>query len=417
MPYKAFFDMPLNHSIKHIRGSSPYLLDQLIKEIGKAKEIKVSFFLYNNPFLHEALENIAHKGCKVIIYSLPLNGYTKQEVKISNPEKSRLFVSSKYEYALKTYRRVFNRPNNNIEIKIFPHTYRWFKPKYSRGDEPYSLHTKNIWLLDEDGKEKFICLSCNLAFADQQHSENMLVIEDERNAKNMYKIYFELLENWSLSLKQYINYSKQKFDFEYIVKPINLKDTFNDTYFTAPFICYENKGSNHYVQEKIIQFINSASKDITICSQHFMDIDSFDSNADSIIEHLYKKVTVEKHINLKILKQTRANHQSHGKRTKLAEEKFSQLSNVEQRYWSPVVHDKFIIVDDKLLISTANFTATQFAWSDQRQVSYEVGDRDIRVSNCFSEVNAFHFIEDVELKSAYLDHFNELWKHSTTITF
>ncbi|WP_378210812.1 phospholipase D-like domain-containing protein [Anoxybacteroides rupiense] len=414
MAYRAYFEIPQTNK-KHFKGSAPNLLMNLVEEIRGAVEIKLSFFLYNNPYLHSKLEELANLGCKITIFSIPLNGYDLKRVLIFKNNYRDSFWSSKKEYAEKIYKRI-EAGIPNFELKIFPHTYIWVRQKFSRGKELYSLHNKSILAKFPDGRTKCISSSCNFAFGDPKHSENYLLVGDDRNTVLMFETYFQLLEQHSLSQEEYGAFSDRSYDFEYIVEPTNLQDRFHTCYFTAPFIKYENMGSNHYVQKKIIDFIKTAKQRIYTCSQHFSDYESFDPCAQSIIKAI-SEVATEKQIELKILKQTRQRHQKQGARTTSAEKLFKQIRNAEQRYLSPIIHDKFIVVDNKILITTANFTSTQFAWAEDHNMAYFVvsENKNYIIQNTFSEINSFHFVEDIDLVNGYVSHFNNLWRMANVI--
>ncbi|MBZ9534511.1 hypothetical protein HUN92_03725 [Bacillus firmus] len=410
--YRTYNDIPNEVWKKHIRGSSPALLTQLISELDGAKKISISFFLYNNPYLHAFIEKLVEQGCEVNIYSIPLNGYDERvkELYKSNYSYKDKIRTSKFEYAEKVYKRI-TTGNKNINLKIFPHTYIWNKQKFSRGSNLYSLHNKSILAEFEDGV-KCISSSCNFALGDPPHSDNFLVIKGNANAEKIFKDYFSILDQISLPIDNYISLSKNHFDFEYVVTPVNLKDIYVTDYFTAPFIKYEGMGSNHYIQKKIIEFIQSARNRIYLCSQHFSDIDSFDNKANSLVEQL---INVDRNVDIKVLKQTRAHNQAQGWRTAKTEKILKGCPNVSQRYWNPIIHDKFIIVDEKILVTTGNFTPTQFAWQENREMTYLVDEKQNKILNTFSEVNSYHFLEDEVIVNKYLGHFDSLWDKSEVV--
>lgn len=415
MPYRTYFYIPNNNHIheKHIWGSSPSLLQNLKEEIKGAQEIKLSMFLYNNPELHCFLEGLSSTGVRISVYSLPLAGYDKRKVKMYRNNYETSFESSKYEYAEVIYNRI--RQREDIELKIFPHTYIWAKQWYSRGRNLYSLHNKSIKATFPDGRIKCISSSCNFAFGDPKHSENMIVVEDEENTINMFNSYFKMLDNHSIFLEDYEANQDPMKDIRYTITPISIEDEFQTCYFTAPFIEYEGIGSNHYVQQKIIEFIKSAKNRIYICAQHFSDINSYDRNSGSIVRELCSRADT-KDLDIKILKQTRSFHQAQGRKTLLTEQELQQYSNVEQRYLHPIIHDKFIIVDDAVLITTANFTNTQFAWDKNRLMKYIIqGEESIEVQNTFSEVNSFHFVYDVDTTDWYKAYYNRLWRMAENV--
>ncbi|EJQ03970.1 phospholipase D-like domain-containing protein [Bacillus paranthracis] len=416
MPYRTYFYIPDNNRIneKHIWGSSPSLLQNLKEEIKGAQEIKLSMFLYNNPELHRFLEGLSSKGVGISIYSLPLAGYDKKSVQIYRDNYESNIWSSKYKYAELIYNRI--RQRNDIELKIFPHTYIWAEQWYSRGRNLYSLHNKSIMATFPDGRIKCISSSCNFAFGDPKHSENMIVIENEQSTINMFNVYFNMLDRHSISLENYeANHDPLK-DIRHAITPINIKDEFQTCYFTSPFIEYGGVGSNHYVQQKIIEFIRSAKSRIYICAQHVSDIDSYDRSSGSIVKELCSKAN-ETDLDIKVLKQTRPFHQAQGQKTELTEQELQQYSNVQQRCLHPIIHDKFIIVDNAVLITTANFTNSQFAWHKDRLMRYKIKgeERIVQVKNTFSEVNSFHFVDDVDTTRWYNAYYNKLWEMAEEI--
>jgi len=354
---------------------------------------------------------MAEKGCEINIYSIPQNGYDKRKKDLykSNYSINDRTLKSKLQYAEKVYSRI--DLHDNINLKIFPHTYVWNQQEFSRGSHLYTLHNKSI-LAEFDDSVKCISSSCNFALGDPPHSDNFIVIEGKSNTEKMFRDYFSILDQVSFSYKSYLKYIETHYDFEYVVKPVNLEDIYITDYFTAPFIKYNGIGSNRYIQQKIIDFIQTAKKRIYLCSQHLSDISPFDNKADSIIEKL-KEINTD--VEIKVLKQTRPHHQAQGWRTKKTEEIFKGCPNILQRSWYPIIHDKFIIVDEKLLVTTGNFTPTQFAWQENRKMRYEMNNKIHSIVNTFSEVNSYHFFEDSEVLNKYLIHFDSLWEKGEII--
>jgi phosphatidylserine/phosphatidylglycerophosphate/cardiolipin synthase-like enzyme len=241
-------------------------------------------------------------------------------------------------------------------------------------------------------------------------------VEDDLETGKMFKDYFNLLDKHSFTIIDYEEYSRKHYDFEYKVEPTTVKVNENQhCLFSAPFIKYNGSGSNHYIQDKIINFIRTAKKRIFSCSQHFMDIESFDFSAKSILDTLREVSVGNSALEIKVLKQTRAENQAQGKRTLKAEQYLKNIKNAEQRFLSPVIHDKFIIVDNKILVMTANITPTQYAWRYPHTMKYAVEEKVYEINNCFSEINSFHFIEDSELTNRYYDHYMQLWKMANKI--
>ncbi|MDZ5781884.1 hypothetical protein [Marinococcus luteus] len=409
----AYFEIPLGDlNTKSAYGGSPELLEKLYQHLEGAKEIHISFFLYNNPHLHIFLENlVSEKKCKVVIYTIPLEGYDSRPVKITH-NNGRERKLSKREYANKIASRISSF--EGMELRFMPHTNVWNKQYFSRGRASYGLHNKSIMVIKTEGIIECLSTSSNLALGDPRHSENVFVSKRLQEVK-MFEQYFELLRQHSLTATEYDRFREEHEDFHYVTDPINLKDEYGDCYFSAPFIKYEDQGSNHYIQNKIINLIENVNKRLYICSQHFSDLNSFDKNAQSIVNAIGTKASQSSNIDIKILKQTRAKNQKQGKRTAETENFLRQFSNVQQKYWDPVIHDKFIIADNNLLITTANFTSTQFAWASPRLMEYEFNNEIHKVNNTFSDINSFHFLYEDRLAEKYNEHFQSLWERSTTV--
>ncbi|MED3871992.1 phospholipase D-like domain-containing protein [Priestia megaterium] len=421
MVYRSYFDIPSNNK-KNLKGSSPLLTDKLVEELQGANLIFISFFLFNNEFLLKELEKLSEKGCKINIYSLPLGGYSKTGDKVYDKDFEQSFSPSKYDYAEKIYSRIEKIPN--IKLNICPHTYIWSKQKYSRGDQPYSLHSKSIFARFSDDYYKCISSSCNFAVGDPPHSENLLVVENCANTKNMFSEYFYQLHKYSVSQNQYNNNKsddkdKGYSDVQYTIKESkDLPGQNQNCYFTAPFIKYEGIGSNHYVQMRIVDLLTQAKNKIYICSQHFSDFNSFDSESLSIVKEIRKIKVLNRDIEIKVLKQTHHSDLKQPARTLATENFLKGIEGIEQKYWKSIIHDKFMIIDDQLIMTTANFTSTQFAWKENHEMEYMVsvkGQKPYKVSNTFSEINSFHFVNDLETVSAYEGHFNNLWDRAEYI--
>lgn len=396
------------------RGSSPELLTSLFSHLKGASEIKISFFLYNNPYFHEFIEEeISSNGGKTIIYTTPLDGYDKRRSLhvTSNGREKRL---SKWDYAQKIFARILKSKDSNIEIRFFPHTNLWSAQKTSRGHDSYALHNKSILVQYPDGTSKCISSSSNFALGDPRHSENFFVTDQDPDVR-MFNAYFRLLHEHSISMEEYRFFRKTKKDFEYTTQPTNMLDEFLSCYFTAPFIKYNNIGSNHYVQQRIIKFIRSAQNRLYFCFQHFSDIDSFDKRSRSIVNELCGIAANNSSLDIKILKQTRPCHQAQGRKTQKTEECLAKFDNIAQKYWFPIIHDKFIIADNNLMVTTANLTSTQFAWSEHHNMMYRDGGIKRPVRNTFSDVNSFHFIYGDSVTSDYQNHFDTLWKRANLL--
>ena len=78
-----------------------------------------------------------------------------------------------------------------------------------------------------------------------------------------------------------------------------------------------------------------------------------------------------------------------------------------------------MIIDNNLLVSTANYTSTQFAFGCRRMEFIEGGADKTkhRKEDNFSEVNGFVILPNCseEVLGIYSEHFNELWANGENI--
>lgn len=149
MSYKIFFEGPdLNPSQEkgyyHHLGSSPDLADRLhtflLRYKNEASELHICLYLFNNTHIADAVIELANHGVNVFITTIPLEGYTKKMVTVTDGIHCR--KTSKFLEAEKVHQRLLNTPN--IHLKYFDHIFvRSAKfSNFSRGALPYSLHIK-----------------------------------------------------------------------------------------------------------------------------------------------------------------------------------------------------------------------------------------------------------------------------------
>jgi len=409
---RAYCRIPEKRSIKAKEGSCPELLYDLFGELDGASEIHIASYLFNNPVYFYFLSSLAEKGCVVKITSLPILGYSDKPSKVEGFEGK---ISGR-QMANVIYDKI--RCTNNMELKIFPHLYIWYGALYAGGGASYSFHIKAILAKFQNGIKKCILSSGNFMFTDPYHSDNLLVIEGGHEYESAFKKFFADLDNFSIPYGVFCNDFKEykdEFLFSFHGKEINLNSNkFKSCFFTAPFYLYDNIGSNHYAGNRIIELINGAHKRIWICAQHFHDLVSFDNERETIIGALYKKYLSDPSIEFRFLKQVPHSSLADKRRAAIAETLFQFVMKVEQRY-NRLAHDKFMIFDNTLLVSTANYTSTQFAFG-KRRMDFKNGEIKSRKIDNFSETNGFAVINNFPaVVKEYETHFNTLWEGGESI--
>jgi len=409
MSIRAYCRIPknANRSMKAKEGSCPELLYDLFSELEGAEEIHIAAYLFNNPIYYDFLSGLARKGCKIKITSLPLRGYTDKDTWVEGYTEK---IS-----AQQVAKRIYNKVNStrNMEIEIFPHLYVWYGALYADGGASYSFHVKAIYAKFPKSENKCIISSGNFMLADAFHSDNLLVLEGIPKYEMAFRTFFSDLEKYSIPYNKFClkfkSYSDE-FLYAFTGREINLrKSKFKDCFFTSPFYLYNGEGSNHYAGNRIIKLIGKSSDRIWICAQHFHDIVSYDTERETIIKTLYDKYNSNPQVHFRFLKQVPHTSLADKRRAGIAETLFQFVMQAEQRY-NKLVHDKFMIIDDTLLVSTGNYTTTQFAFGI-RKMDFKKGNHKISKEDNFSEVNGFAIIPSCPktgLKK-YEKHFNSLW--------
>lgn len=429
MPFKVFFDGPNNYKNKfdfYEQGCSPLFLEKLIEIIEEQKneveEINISWYLYNNRFLHNYLKSISKNGVKVNVVTIPLEGYdnTKPQILVDlfTGKKGNEKVT-KYSLAREIFLEMYKtKEYPNFNIYFFPHLYvrSEYVNKFSRGTLPYSLHIKSAYIKKKDG---YIILlsSSNLAVRDLVKYESMICIQDESNFENIFKSFYNDLINNSINIKNYnhtYNTTCNTFDF------IKFTNT-NFSFITAPF--YYNSANE--LDRLLCEHILLAKERIIICAQHLAAYNyQFDAKYHSTINKSETRQGVlgaviamaNKGLKITCLSQTFApptdEEQNFAKikfrrpaNTGNFQQFFSQLiltKNTEY-FVNEYLHSKFIIIDNKLIYCTYNFTPTQFIYLDNVKISTFKNMPDLSYKGIHCEVGMHVIIENESVLKLFLE--------------
>ncbi|WP_103070874.1 hypothetical protein [Aquimarina sediminis] len=391
MAFEAFFDGPDNYVNKfdfYEQGGSPSLLKEFIETIEKQKneieEINISWYLYNNKHLHDYLKKLSEEGVLVNIVTIPLEGYDSskpQLLKDLATGKQQKEKVTKYSLAKEIFGEMYKSVEYpNFNLYFFPHLYVRSKyiNKFSRGALPYSLHVKSAYIKKKTG---YILLlsSSNLAVRDLVKYESMICIQDETNYEDQFKSFYNDLISNSINIKDYdksYNTSCNTFDF------IDYKST-HSSFIIAPF--YHN--SANILGDSLSKQIVSAKERIIICGQHLAAFDyQFNATHHSTIKKNEKRRGIlgaiidmaNNGLSVTCLSQTfspTANEEKRFENIKFRRP--ANTSNFQQFYAqfaltknseyfvNENLHSKFIIIDNKLIYCTYNFTPTQFTYLDK----------------------------------------------------
>lgn len=410
-------------------GNAPEFIEELesfiLEKRNEIKKIYISLYLFNNKTLYHFLKRIV-ENCEieVNIISIPLDGYdNEKEVNVKYTHGK----STKYMHAENLYKEIENNPLYGLNFYIFPHVYiRSSKvKKFSRGKMPCSLHIKSMYL--DCGSNGYTILSTsNLAVCDYSKDDYMAILstteEDSENAKMFYKT---LIENCIHSNQP----TKVNSEYTYPLK-INpcLQKSANNAYI-APFLM----NSPLKFEEDLKSMIKSAEERIVICGQHVSAFsykinNKFSNDSQSDTEFKTQKgflstlFEINENIDINVMSQTYAEKNRNLSVVRPANpenfenfiEHFKNLKN-KQYFVKSGLHAKFIVVDNKVLLSTANFTATQFMYLPYVNIEHFENIPDVSYKGIFSEVGQYIIIEDMDFANKMVEWFANLSKSAIKV--
>ena len=404
----------------YAEGCSPYIFAKIVKFIkdnkNSIREINFSLYLFDNLLLANELLKLSRQGVVINVYSIPLDGYDKKTAKNPvfksffstkklNQRKSEANKSSKYCLAERIYS--YFAQHDNINLFIYDHIYlrsRHIKP-FARGQAPYSLHIKSIFVEMKDGQSYTGLTSSNLALRDLRKEEMYLLIKNSAKSHTTNIDFYAALKRNACHIKDF--HQRENWIYRDQCSQCNNFE-FAGIFYTASFLY----NSNYLLANTLKNVLSQANTRIYICAQHvnltipplqnktvpiniitqtYID-DSYDMTSNCITingEKIRTRVPANKESFKLFIRNIRDNYKA-------------------RYYVNDHIHLKFIVVDDTVIISTGNFTATQLIYTkiaiqkfDHFQGAYQ---------GIFSEINTYYQIRDAELANTLVSHFNMLKK-------
>ena len=402
-----YIDGPENYENPFIffdEGGSPKLLRILLNEIennlDNVKEVFISLYLFNNLIFYRYLKKLAKKGIKVNVISIPLEGYSNEKPKTLrslSTGKDTPYKTTKYLEAKKIYGDCFYSESSNFNLYIFPHIFVRSSrmKKFSRGNLPYSLHSK-LFFIKSKNEDCLFLTSSNFAVRDLVKKEMMIKqVCSDGTSFEIDKYFNDLIEN-SIPIKSY----KREFNSSRNDYPkldlINSKTVF----FAAPF--YNN--SNALMFANIIDLVRKAKDRIYLCAQHISNCESEKYGINLIDEIILK---AKQGIKVSLYSQTYIDDNLKNDFRKpintanflMAIKKLKGVENVSY-FVNSNIHYKFILVDNKMFFCTFNFTSTQFIYVPKVKIDKFDYMPNQSYEGIHSEVGAYMIINnDVMIKS------------------
>ena len=436
--YHIIFDSPENYPSQYdfyAQGASPKILSflcQFLKERAAVlSEIYISMYLYNNIFLHQCLKDLAEKGVKINLVTIPIEGYDDTNPRIIHDlisgEAANPVAQSKYSLARPIFGEFYKAPIGYFNLYLFPHLYirsPKIKP-FSRGKHPYSLHLKSFLFLYKNGGGAVGLSSSNLAVRDHVKEENLILVENDWSLlKTSLRFFQQLLDN-AIHIRDF-DFKNKYTHFDMQMQQFSQQEY---CFFTAPFY----KNSPIQAEKFLVENVKKAQRRIYIVAQHISSYEytvngRFHSNfEEEDIEHYgFLRTVLERAgagVELRCISQSFfENKQNNGQFTKpsnvSAFQKFYQIFKATANTSYAVndkIHSKYIIIDDIVIITTCNFTPTQFIYLDQVDIPSFVHAPEESYRGIFSEVGQFLKITDTLSVDAYLQNFKVLWQRPETV--
>lgn len=411
-------------SDKHyLQGGSPNLLKNLFEYINhnkrKIKNIYISYMLFNNIILHKFLKNLP-SNINIHVFSIPLEGYDKRYhhylYDIETGEKVCNKKMSKYQIAQKIYEDIQKKNLSNYHLHIFPHQYvrsKWLKA-FSRGELPYSLHIKSMYIEFNNGLGSNVLSSSNFASVDRIKEEVMIILEDAKNFYDVSIDFYKQLKANSIPIDDF----KENNDFtNYKIIKSEKKPKYaisNKNSYLGPFY----KQSQNAFKHNLIEIINSASEHIYICAQHVSAYSEEKTNVSrGILNYVIDKANEGLPVN--ILSQTYSNEENNNYRKPINQRAFRDFIKAlpkDKNIFYGVnsdIHSKFIVVDETVIFTSCNLTPTQFIYMDVDIKSFH-HNPDMSYKGIHSEVGQYIVINNRALSQKMIAYFSDLKSRNAT---
>ena len=417
-----FFENPSNRKL-HQKGSSVELLkkflDFLDREADNISAIYLSLHWYNNGVLHEKMKSFANRGIKVTVISIPLEGYDDSYPKdIYEYETDEIYRHNVtiYSLAKEIYEDIERLNSENYMLQVFDHTcVRKSTVRYSSFSgrrRSYSLRSKSVYIKYKDGKTVTGLTSSNFTVGyHQPKAEFMLLVEDTSASRETSEMFFSNLLSHSVRFPDWQNpHPNYNYEMETVYG-----GNVGMNYFTAPFI----QDSPIKIEEKIRDIISKAQERIYICAEALTAFNYRDIKNKGLRPGIFGAIfdKCRQGIKVKCLSQTYvdANGDLHGQRKpqhiksfKYLIKQVDQLESCSYKV-NKNVHAKFIVVDNIVIVSTGDYTPSEFIYGD---VSIDNSERSnlsgISYRGKYSKVNHYIIIEDHGLAKQLIGFFNEI---------
>ena len=408
-------------------GCSPTILHSLISYLRNnasiIQEVYGCLYLFNNRVLHEELKKLSSDyGVKISIVSIPLEGYDDKSPQkiIDLITREPLFAQpkTKFDLAAEMYQEFLLAGfPKNYKLYVFPHMYLRSSRvnAFSRGAMPYSLHAKSFYIKFKDGSGNVALTSSNLAVRDQVKSEILVIASDFKREedKTAAKFFDDLIRN-SIDYSKF-NPQGNYFDYQIAIEQVG---PLFGNFYIAPF--YDD--SPNRAETYLARLLSTAKRRIYISAQHICSYQytfpneyhsgkpGFTRQAGILQSVLDARL---RGVDIHLLSQTFVDElgDSHGCRRPSNVSQFQAFIGrckqlgIKNYAANDCVHWKFIVVDNTVVITTCNFTPTQFIYLPQVDIPRFDNIPGIQYKGVFAEVGQYLVIRDEEIAESLIAQF------------
>ncbi len=429
--YQCVFDTPQNYPLSedcYLQGCNPgllrFLLSYLQQEEDNLTELYLCTPIYNNTFLHHALQKLAQRGVKVQITTRPIDSYANTPPKwiVDLADQQAAFDTAKtpYQIAREIFADLYKKPTENLRLQIFPHlAIRNVEGNpFAAGQQPYSLEvTAMLCLFRQGGSVLFS--SSDLHVGSAVREGHLLLEENDWKLLQNTRRFFEELSRHAIEVQDF-DFKSNYGDFE--VPTLRLEQKL-PVFFLAPF--YHDSPSQ--AEAELIQRIRAAEQrvyvqsPITNCYEYEVDGHFHTRLEDELIEHFGFFRPVLERASIKVdVRFLTSSYPNGGKDiTPVEDEKaftefvrISKATPSNQLATLPYLGSSFLILDDQLILSSSPFRPDVFVFLDQVRIQGFTEAETEGYNGIFSTTSFFWLVEEPEIVAAYRQHFEYQWERA-----
>lgn len=411
-------------------GCSPVFLEEFCKWLqnnaSQIESVDIALYLFNNLKLYDTLENINQEGCRITIYSIPLEGYDTKSAHVLNIKTGRYSHVSKYDLAKQIYDKLYVVSNESFSLRIVPHIFlrsKRIRP-FSRGEAPYSLHCKTAFIRFKDGRVFSVVTSSNMAVRDAEKHEVVVMSILNRAEAQAARDFFIGLYQHSIPIGEFDG-TREYTDHRAIIRPTPPKACLM---YVAPFY----RDSAFIFEDNIRTVIKKAKNRIIVCAQHISAYQYYFPKHFASPGTEYEKTdyrpgflsdVLEKSregVPVIFMSQTYSDQKGkHGCRAPENKEAFIKFVEEAKKYdckyyQSDHLHCKFIVADDIVIVTTCNFTPTQFIYLPDVKIDSFDKIPNYRYRGTHCEYGVYQIVQDAAMADAFIEYAEQIMRRKDT---